>query len=394
MATGQGRLDRQIERGGETHEGSAVSHEAESGVRTVWQIKASTLCNLRCRYCYEWDRLSDRARIPLKNWGRIFRAMAAYREHRLRTSGISSDILAVWHGGEPLLLPAAYVREVLNVQRETLYRDSLSAEWLVNAVQTNLYRPNRTLDLMIEEGFVFSVSHDFAPQIRVDRAGRDSEALVTFNLKQLVSCGATCGVALVLGRHNHRRLVEIHDILAETGAQWLQINPMYEPPDSAPGDGLALSTDEVVEALARLMEHRCRIEGGLPVAPLDRVWRTVRRHRDGRSTLTRDRRRFGETRFVVHPDGTLAYEAGSASGYQSIGNIFEQDLAEILGSSAYESSLDLDDGKRARHCAECRYEAACNGRAILELRAPAAPGPCPVEAKLCAIAEATLDAAT
>ena len=43
---------------------------AVPAAHTLWHVKASTLCNLRCRYCYEWDRLADRTRLALDQWQR------------------------------------------------------------------------------------------------------------------------------------------------------------------------------------------------------------------------------------------------------------------------------------------------------------------------------------
>ena len=40
MATARAPLDRMSEREGRTQDGAAVDPEAESAVRTVWQIKA------------------------------------------------------------------------------------------------------------------------------------------------------------------------------------------------------------------------------------------------------------------------------------------------------------------------------------------------------------------
>ena len=363
---------------------------ADLAIRTVWQVKASTLCNMRCPYCYEWDRLSDRTRIPIEGWEKIFQAMADYARYRSEKNGIRAATLVVWHGGEPLLLPPDYVRDVLSQQREVMCREGNGVNRVLNAVQTNLSRLNRTLDLMVTEGFFVSVSYDGANKIRVDCAGRDTQHRVEANMAALVDRGAVCGVALVLGRHNYRRLAKIHDTLEDSGIAWLRINPMYRPPYNAPVGELALSTDEVVEALAGLMAHRLRQGSRLPVAPLDRIPQTLSRYRQGLSTRTRDRRSFGETRFVVHPDGTLTYETGMGSNVRRLGNLFEQTMAEILRSESYQASLEDSDAKRARHCSHCRYQDACNGRPLLEFQDVAPPGPCPVEARLCEFAETSL----
>jgi len=358
---------------------------APEATHTVWQVKASTLCNLRCRYCYEWDRLADRFRVPIAGWRRILEAADAYREIRCERHGVSARSLILWHGGEPLLLPPGYLREVVALQREIL---GAGGDAPLNLVQTNLFRPNATLEAMIEAGFQFNVSHDARPGARVDGAGRDAEARVRANLEALLARGATCGVALVLGRHNHLDLPAIHDSLEQAGVAWLRINPLFGPPEDAPVGGLALGPEEIVRALGRLYEHRRRTGSRLAVEPLDRVKKAVARHRAGEAAPLYARRSYGVSRFVVHPDGTLATQAGSAGGEHVLGNIFRQDLQEILAAGPFRRSLARDDAQRAAVCGRCHFRTACNGRALLETPIASLADPCPVEAKLCALVEA------
>lgn len=40
-----------------------------------WTVKVSKLCNLRCRYCYEWEGLANPARISLAEWAKILTAI-------------------------------------------------------------------------------------------------------------------------------------------------------------------------------------------------------------------------------------------------------------------------------------------------------------------------------
>lgn len=157
---------------------AATSRPEPEATHTVWQVKASTFCNLRCKYCYEWDRLADRFRIPLANWRRILEAAAAYRVLRDERHGVSAQSMIFWHGGEPLLLPPDYVRAVVALENEILGDGHADGDEPLNVVQTNLFQRNDTLETMIEAGFLFSVSHDAGPGARVDGAGRDAEGRV------------------------------------------------------------------------------------------------------------------------------------------------------------------------------------------------------------------------
>lgn len=352
-------------------------------VRTLWQIKASTLCNLRCRYCYEWDRLADRRRMPLEGWRRVFQAMIDYAAYRSGTLGVNSDILIVWHGGEPLLLPPDYVEDVLALQSEVFGHGSVGAARVVNGVQTNLYKLNATYELMVREDFLFSVSHDATTDIRLALGGQDTVGQISANLRTLAASGASNGVALVLGRHNFARLSEIHDEIEASGVDWMRINPMFAPPGTAPGSDLPLTPGEVRKALVGLMRHRAEKCSRFLVEPLNRAEQTAARHRDGIAVATRNRRSYGEKRFVVHPDGALACEAGVAAAEHPLGNVFKQDMADIVRGSAYRDVLDATEAKIARHCERCEYRSACDSLALFEFTYDAPAGPCPVEAALC-----------
>ena len=309
---------------------------------------------------------------------------AAYRDLLFQRNGVVSQTFIAWHGGEPSLLPCSYVSDVLALQVEVFGRNALDAGHFANAVQTNLFRLNATLDLMVSRGFLLSVSLDYRSGARVDRAGRDAETAVLDNLERLLREGVICGVALVLGRHNHEHLSEIHDHLERIGAAWLKIIPMLDPPTRAPSGGLRLTAEETVEALSQLFEHRRRRGSRLPVSPLDRVRRTVRGFRSGACIAQqRDRARFGETRFVVHPDGSIASQAGSTKPQRVLGNVFRDGIETIIDGVAYRASLEDDARKRAIHCRHCRYEQACDHRAVLDGPASLETGPCAVESRLC-----------
>lgn len=352
------------------------------GGHTVWQVKASTLCNLRCRYCYEWDRLGDKRRITMEQWRRVIEAAAEYRALRLERTGVNARAFITWHGGEATLLPVDYVDEVLDLQVEVLGQQAFDDGTFANAVQTNLFRLNRTLELMLEENFLLSVSLDFMPGARVSRSDKDAEADALANLEEILSDGASCGVALVLGRHNHEHLCEIHDHLERIGALWLRIIPMLDPPPAAPSGNLPITAEETVRALKRLMEHRRERGSTLPVGQLDRAQETVARFQaDEALEVDYDRHRFGDTRIVVHPDGSIASQAGTTTPL-ILGNVFEQPMREILDGEGYAASLDYDAEKRRTHCGNCKYEAHCNKRAVFD-EPLGEPGPCRFDAPLC-----------
>jgi len=360
---------------------SLSSLAADPAPRTTWHVKVGTLCNLRCRYCYEWDRLADRHRLTLHQWRCVFEAVRAYHHARTCGEGHGVGTTIVWHGGEPLLHPPGYVRDVLALQREVLETALPATADIRNGVQTNLTRTGETLALMVDAGFHVSASVDFAAGVRVDAAGREADDRALRNLERLVRQGARCGVAVVLGRHNHDRLESIYDTLDGMGVHWLRINAMFAPPTDAPGGDLLLAPEEVLHTLQRLYIHWLQRGARLSVHPLTHALRTVLRECHASPGTGQSPRR--NVRFVVHPDGTLTGQGGTATPSERLGNIFTHRIEEVLDSPAWRSSRRRADALRDRHCTACAHVGACDGKPVLEHPHVLPAGPCPVESRLC-----------
>ena len=272
------------------------------------------------------------------------------------------------------------------LQRNVIGPGALAEGVLVNAAQTNLFRLNDTFDVMVEQGFSFNVSWDGATGVRLDGAGRDSNAAVLENIRTLVAQNVPFGVSVVMGQHNVDHLITIHDRLQGVGVQWLRINPMFEPPDTAPADGLALSADRIAKAIRALMEHRSRTGAELEVSPLDRATRTAQRWKKGTRVSGQGRESFGERRLVVHPDGKLAIQPGPTTPDRLLGDLSTQSMADILASRTYRDSLAEDARKRGDHCGACTYCEACTGLPLVESPLSIRAAPCEIEPQLIAAA--------
>jgi uncharacterized protein len=70
-----------------------------------WVVKASKFCNLRCKYCYEWNELAQRERMSLSLWAKILDAIRELNQRTERATGLVPTDIIVWHGGEPTALP-------------------------------------------------------------------------------------------------------------------------------------------------------------------------------------------------------------------------------------------------------------------------------------------------
>lgn len=360
-----------------------VADEAVVHRRLTWQVKASTRCNLRCRYCYEWDRLDGRERLTVAQWRLVLEAIATHRAAvaEQRDCGVRTHV--VLHGGEPLLLPLAYLQEVFGLHREELPGERLS-------IQTNLsVLGEALLEWLRREDVLVGVSWDGITGARADRAGRSAERRTFDNMQRLRASNVTFGVTLVLGAHNYQALPAIYDQAAAVGARWLTVVPVFARGGDPRGtETLLLSHEAAFRALAGLFDHWVRSGRTLTVEPIRNALRTIDYRRAGGLRAT-----IEGTRFVVHPNGDLSVRPGEIGRDAVIGNLLREGILEILTGDRYVRELARAERQRRASCAACGYRGACDASPVLRYPHRFAPGPCPVAAPLLDYIDRSLNAA-
>jgi len=342
--------------------------------RTTWTIKASKLCNLRCRYCYEWDELGDPARLSLADWEKIFRAIKRSTELQSRRLGIGVRAQIVWHGGEPLLLPEGYLHDVLRLQKTILGAGALADGTYSNAIQTNLYKlTDRKLAFLKEGGFHVGVSMDLAGGTRLTAGGRETEERVAENMDRLARAGIPYGAITVLAGHTAKHLRTIYDFMESLNISF-RVLPLFAAPLNTPGAAFAISNEEMVAALNDLFLYWLERDFSITVAPLNHYLQTALLQINGLESTPWRRREHGDGVLIVNTDGSLyqvidAYEEGKA-----LGNLLHQPIEEILASRAYAASLDRNDALEAEHCGGCAFRQTCSHGPVFESRMANPPG--------------------
>lgn len=342
--------------------------------RLTWVVKASKLCDLRCRYCYEWNELGDPARMALRDWRRLLEAARAYHDLSAQRLKVPIESRIVWHGGEPLLLPAAYVREVLALERDVFGAEALARGEVANVIQTNLHAlSDEKIELLREGAFAVGVSMDFVGGVRLTLSGRRTEVRVAENLDRLRAAGFAPGAITVLARHTLPNLRQIYDFF-ESLEMSLRILPLFPSPLNTPEAPFALTTREMVDGLDDLFVYWLDRGCPIPVEPLREYLKSALMRLSSLAREPWSRRTHGDGVLIVNTDGDLfqvidAYEKGKA-----LGNVFRQGIGEILDSRAYADSLTRSDDVFAEHCAPCPFLGPCNGAPVYESTLANSPG--------------------
>lgn len=130
-------------------------------------LQPTPFCNIACRYCYLPNR-DDRSVMPHET-------IAAAFDKLFASGWVDRAITAVWHAGEPLVLPPGYYRDAFQLIADRT-PDGVQVR---HAVQTNGMLINDDwCDLFLEWDVEVGVSIDgpkrLHDQARLTRAGRGS----------------------------------------------------------------------------------------------------------------------------------------------------------------------------------------------------------------------------
>jgi uncharacterized protein len=218
----------------------------------------------------------------------MYRHLEEYCRDRDAQDGEATHLEFVWHGGEPMMQPPQYFRDTFADQEEILGQRSLR-----NTVQTNLMLLDEERMRLLADGFdKVGVSVDVVGGLRVNIAGRDSQAQVIANLRRLKAVRRV-GCITVLTARNLSAIEEIFRFFEELGAG-SRVLPLFDTGEEEQTRGLEITQQQQLAALARLTELWLKSDRmQQPPAPLDEYVAVAARHLAGiPGPVYRDRREW------------------------------------------------------------------------------------------------------
>ena len=180
-------------------------------------LKLSKLCNLRCTYCYEYEELALKDRMPLEGLEFFIESVAEFALKQRAVGRSPPEFRFVFHGGEPLLLPDDYLAAVRKYQRKFLDQNEIA---YLNALQTNLFHVTRSkIEFLKGMGILLGVSVDVFGEERVTLSGAGSQDRVLDNLQMLNDVGYLndpgVGAISVLHKGNIAHVERTYDFFNE-----------------------------------------------------------------------------------------------------------------------------------------------------------------------------------
>ena len=199
------------------------------GLKKTIVIKPTMNCNLRCGYCYEFLRNGDtylKETLAIEQLNHIVRRTA-----RLFPN---SRILWLFHGGEPLLQGAHYLKRFIACIREV--NEKYSVDYKI-ALQTNatlltdecVHILEKNLDLISER--IVSISIDGPKEInditRHSMSGGSIFGEVEAAIEKIKKSNLVFSTISVVGAHNINRAKDVYDYLKQIQANLCKFIPNY-----------------------------------------------------------------------------------------------------------------------------------------------------------------------
>jgi uncharacterized protein len=318
----------------------------------------STLCNLRCSYCYELSKLGDRARLDLASLELIFVRLALW----FRSEGVPSARF-IWHGGEPLLLPPEYYWRAFEMQQACFADTGTSYR---NVTQTNLTVLDEARADLIARGFdVTGVSLDLFGSLRIDAGGTCREQTAIRHLDSLLERGVRLNGVTVLTRANRYRIRDIFEFYRrrEMGFRLL---PLHGG-DFAAGQWFDIAPEDTLRAFCTLADLWLADQEAPLILPIAQVVKAVLEwHRDGTVVEPYDKGRW-DAMVAIDREGFVYGYSDIHDRSRSYGNLLTAPFAELHAGSVRARVVAETRARVREVCAGCPHAGrTCNTYPVAE----------------------------
>lgn len=321
---------------------------------------ASSLCNLRCRYCFYCDIAENRT---LQNMGLMkqetVRSLLRQTFSHLGTNGA---VHFAFQGGEPTLAGLDF------------YRDFLAQTALLNTQAATVTYSIQTNGIALDEAWAkFLKEHDFLVGLsmdgyrdmhnlyRVNAQGKETWSQVNSSFRLLEKNRVRVNVLCVVTAQCAKHPEKVYKQLKALGARYLQFIPCIDPLESnSKQPPFSLSA----EAYGRFL---CRVFDLWFEDWVQQKYCSIRLFEDyinillgcgARTTCSTCGNCGGY--LVVEGDGSVYPCDFFALDRWKMGNIRENTLLELANSPQAREFLQMG-AQKPPECSSCRWKTLCNG---------------------------------
>lgn len=317
---------------------------------------ASSLCNMRCKYCFYAD-VSDNRQV--KSFGIMQpETVDAILDHLFAPLSPGDSINIAFQGGEPTVAGIEWFRGFL--AKAEAKKGGIKVTY---ALQTNAILLNEEwCRLLKEHRFLVGVSLDGPEENhdhwRVDAAGQGTWRRVMEAIRLLNEYKVDYNVLMTLTNSLARHPNQVWKLIREQNFRYVQFTPCLAELDANGRTDYELTSDRFASfytQIFRLWKQEFQKDNYYSIKLIDDLVNLLAFGEVNACGLTGS----CNPQVVVEADGSVYPCDFYMTDQWKTGNLAEQPLSEIMASPVNRTFM-CRPRERAR-CAECRYLRICNG---------------------------------
>lgn len=185
---------------------------------------AGSLCNLDCRYCYYLDKAEIYSglepRMSVEELEKFIKAYIGANEVPV--------VNFTWHGGEPLVMGLDFYRTAVRLQQKYA-----AGKTITNSLQTNGTLINEDFARFFKDnGFLIGISIDGPEDIhdknRKDKGGAPTFERVMRGIERLYRHGVEYNTMSTINHNSEGQGARVYNFLKGLGTRYMQFMPVVE----------------------------------------------------------------------------------------------------------------------------------------------------------------------
>lgn len=264
------------------------------------------------------------------------------------------DVLFIWHGGEPLLLPVSYYEHVLELQQK-----HARGHHIDNCLQTNGTLLNdEWCDFFRRNHFLIGISIDGPEPLH--NHYRQQFDRVMQGIRLLKKHGVMWNAMATVNRWNADHPLQFYRFFKEIGCEYLQFTPVVErvSPDSTDVSSVSVLPSQWGDFLVALYDEWVREDVGRVFVQLfDATLANWVGQPPGICSLSA----YCGQAAALQPDGSLYSCDHFVFPEYRLGNISEHTITELMYGSRQSLFGRAKHDEIALKCKSCPFLFACHG---------------------------------
>lgn len=321
---------------------------------------AGARCNLGCRYCYYLDKAKLYPEVAPS--ARMSEEVLEEAVRQYIESQPTREVIFVWHGGEPTLLPLSFYRKVMQLQRKYAQGRLIS-----NCLQTNgtLLTPEWCQFLHDHEwlvGISMDGTEDMHDAFRRTRGGESTYNQVMSSVRLLRQYDVQWNAMAVVNSRNVEEPERFYRHLKEIGVRYLQFAPIVERDASGQVTAESVSPEQWGRFCIGLFDEWLRQEdvGRIFVQLFDATLANWMEVVPGVCTLGRQ---CGHA-LVMEWNGDVYSCDHFVDADHYLGNILHRPLYEMIEDPKQSLFGTSKETSLPAACRQCPYLSLCGGECL------------------------------